>query len=193
VVLLVVKDRGTGTGFFVTSSGLLVTNAHVVGDGKTEITALWDSGANHAPVVMEVVKLRPLEDLALLRATDTSSYLSLEMKEHYELARPLLAAGFPLAGAFARSLRTSPSDIVITRGALSAVRHQGSSVEWLQHDCKIASGNSGGPLIDQEEGSVIGINSRVIEPASVGAHGDAMSLAIPIHMVLACFSYELGR
>jgi S1-C subfamily serine protease len=193
VVLLAVKERGTGTGFFVTSSGLLVTNAHVVGDGKAEITALWDVGANHPPVVMEMVKLRPDADLALLRATDGRSYLTLEMREHYELARPLLAAGFPLAGAFARSLMTSPSDIVVSRGALSAVRKRGPVAEWLQHDCKIASGNSGGPLIDQEDGSVIGINSRVVDPAAVGAHGDSMSLAIPISKVLECFSPELGR
>jgi S1-C subfamily serine protease len=193
VVLLLVKERGTGTGFFVSSNGLLVTNAHVVGDGKAEITALWDSGANHPAVVMELVKLDADADLALLRATDGRSYLTLEMREHYELARPLLAAGFPLAGAFARSLATSPSDIVVSRGALSAVRKRGQEAEWLQHDCKIASGNSGGPLIDQEDGSVIGVNSRVINPESVGAHGDAMALAIPIRKVLACFASELGR
>jgi S1-C subfamily serine protease len=170
----------------------MVTNAHVVGDGKLPITALWDGSARHAPVRMRVVQVLEADDLALLRA-DGGGFQALELREQYDLARPLLAVGFPLAGSFAATLQTSPTDIVISRGALSSVRHKGEVAEWLQHDCKIASGNSGGPLIDQESGAVIGINTMVISPEAAGGHGDSMSLAIPVRKVKERFAALLGR
>ncbi|MBA3938655.1 MAG: trypsin-like peptidase domain-containing protein [Planctomycetes bacterium] len=193
VVLVHVAGRGTGTGFFVTRGGLLVTNAHVVGDGTGDTTALWDGAVQHAPAHLRVLRVLPEDDLALLAAVGDGPFTALELKEVYELSRPTLAVGFPLASAFAASLKTSPSDIVISRGSLNAVRHQGAVAQWLQHDCKIASGNSGGPLIDQASGAVIGINSRVMNPADAGGHGDSMSLAIPIRKVMERFGADLKK
>ncbi len=193
VVLVHVAGRGTGTGFFVTRGGLLVTNAHVVGDGTGDITALWDGAVHHAPAHLRVLRVLPEDDLALLAAAGDGPFTALELKEVYELSRPTLAVGFPLASAFAASLKTSPSDIVVSRGSLNAVRHQGAVAQWLQHDCKIASGNSGGPLIDQASGAVIGINSRVLNPEDAGGHGDSMSLAIPIRKVMERFGADLKK
>jgi serine protease Do len=184
VVLVGVEGRGSGTGFFVSADGLLITNAHVVGDGKLPMFALWDGGAKHAPVRLRLVQLAAEADLALLRAeAGDAAFQALELRELYGLATPVLAAGFPLAGGISQALGTSPSDIVLSRGALTAIRHQGETVEWLQHDCRIASGSSGGPLIDQESGAVVGINTMVLAPDAHGGAGDGMNLAIPIRKV----------
>jgi S1-C subfamily serine protease len=193
VVLVHVAGRGTGTGFFVTPGGLMITNAHVVGAGTGEITALWDGAVRHPPAHLRVLRVLPEDDLALLAADGDGPFTALALKEVYELSRPTLAVGFPLASAFAASLKTSPSDIVVSRGSLNAVRHQGAIAQWLQHDCKIASGNSGGPLIDQASGAVIGINTRVMNPEDAGGHGDSMALAIPIRKVMERFGAELKR
>lgn len=193
VVLVAVKNRGTGTGFFVTADGLLLTNAHVVGDGKAEMLALWDASAKRPPARLRVIQILKADDLALLRAEDPGVYATLATKEVYDLSVPVMAAGFPLAGAIADALHTSPSDISVSKGILSAVRRNGDQVEWLQHDCKIASGNSGGPLIDLASGAVIGINTMVMNAGKAGGAGDSLPFAIPIRKALDRFAGFLKK
>lgn len=191
VVLLAVKGTGTGTGFVVSRDGLMVTNAHVLKDRNAEVVAVWDASANRRPVRMRVVDFAEADDLALLQAVDGGPYEPLPMAEVYELQRPLLSAGFPMASSVAETLQTSPSDIVLSRGILGSTRRAEGRVEWLQHDCRVASGNSGGPIIDQQTGTVIGVTTLVLTARSKNAAGDGMNLAIPIRKVLDRFSKHL--
>ncbi len=191
IVLLVVKNHGTGTGFFVTREGLLVTNAHVLGSKMAKVTAVWDASAGRKPVTLRVVDYAEADDLALLKADSGSPFDPLPMTEVYELQRPLLSAGFPLAGSVAEALQTSPSDIVLSRGILGSVRKNENRVEWLQHDCRVASGNSGGPVIDQQTGAVIGVTTKVLSTDGVHSHGDGINLAIPIRKVMDRFAAQL--
>ena len=193
VVLVQVEGRGTGTGFFISRDGLLITNAHVVGDGTGTITARWDSAAHQNPLRLHPLRILKEDDLALLRAEGAAGISGLELTEIYELSRPLLAVGFPLAGNISRSLGTSPTDIVVSKGTLSATRRQGERVEWLQHDCRIASGNSGGPLIDQSTGAVVGVNTMILVPGQAGGSGDGMNFAIPAWKVRARFGSLLTQ
>jgi S1-C subfamily serine protease len=187
VVLLWVEGRGCGTGFFISSDGLLITNAHVIGEEPAPVIALWDGSTKHEKVSLQMVKILPEHDLALLRAESGQNFQALEMLEVYDLSHPILAVGFPMAGQMANSLGTSPSDIVVSRGILGSVRRKDGSPQWLQHDCKIASGSSGGPIVDQNSGAVIGINTMVMNPNDSGAAGDSMSLAIPVKKVRDLF------
>lgn len=186
VVLVVAEGRGSGTGFLVGADGLLITNAHVVGDGMVPMVALWDAAARRGPARLQVVRIVAEDDLALLRAEGTG-FAPLALAEVYELSRPLVAVGFPLAGGVSRALGTSPADIVVTRGTLSAVRRQGERIRWLQHDCRIASGSSGGPLVDPATGAVVGVNALVLTPGGQDGAGDGMNLAIPTQLVRARF------
>ena len=191
VVLLLVPGIGSGTGFIVSRDGLIVTNAHVLGSSKAQVMALWDASAGRKQVRLRVVEYAEADDLALLKAETGSPFQPLVMNEVYELSRPLLAAGFPLAGSVAEALQTSPSDIVLSRGILGSVRRNNNRVEWLQHDCRIASGNSGGPIIDQQSGAVIGVNTMVLTSKDLNAHGDGINLAIPIRKVMDRFALHL--
>jgi serine protease Do len=191
VVLLLVPGIGSGTGFIVSRDGLIVTNAHVLGSAKAQVMALWDASAGRKQVRLRVVDYAEADDLALLKAETGSPFQPLVMTEVYELSRPLLAAGFPLAGSVAEALQTSPSDIVLSRGILGSVRRNNNRVEWLQHDCRIASGNSGGPIIDQQSGAVVGVNTMVLTSKDLNAHGDGINLAIPIRKVMDRFAQHL--
>jgi S1-C subfamily serine protease len=191
VVLLVVKDIGTGTGFLVSRDGLVVTNAHVLRNRNATVMAMWDASANRRTVRMKVIDFSEADDLALLQAVDGAPFEPLPLTEVYELQRPLLSAGFPLAGSIANSLQTSPSDIVLSRGILGSVRRAEGRVEWLQHDCRVASGNSGGPVIDQQTGAVIGVTTKVLKTDGVNSHGDGINLAIPIRKVMDRFAAHL--
>jgi serine protease Do len=191
VVLLVVKEHGTGTGFLVSRDGLVVTNAHVVKNRTATVYAVWDASAKRKPVRLKVVDFAEADDLSLLQAVDGGPFEPLAMNEVYELQRPLLSAGFPMASSIAEALQTSPSDIVLSRGILGSVRRTEGRVEWLQHDCRVASGNSGGPIIDQQSGAVIGVTTKVLMPKDQQAHGDGINLAIPIRKVKDRFSAYL--
>jgi S1-C subfamily serine protease len=188
VVLINVQGRGTGTGFFISGDGYLVTNAHVVGNEGQQATAQWDDSAGHKPMKLRLVKVDESTDLALLRADSDETMKFLELREIYGLSKAVVAVGFPLAGSVALTLGTSPSDIVVSRGILGSVRHKDNIPEWLQHDCKIASGNSGGPLIDLETATVIGINSMVMDPGDRGGGGDSLSFAIPVKKAIELFA-----
>lgn len=191
VVLLAVKGGGSGTGFIVSRDGLVVTNAHVLKDRNATVMAMWDASAKLPPVWMKVIDYAEQDDLALLQATSGGPFEPLQLTEVYELQRPLLSAGFPLAGSISATLQTSPSDIVLSRGILGSVRRAEGRVEWLQHDCRIASGNSGGPIIDQQTGAVIGVNTMVLKTDGVKSHGDGINLAIPIRKVMDRFATHL--
>lgn len=189
VVLVMVEDYGSGTGFFITGDGLLVTNAHVLGP-KRQATALWDAAAKRAPVRLRVVQIDERADLCLLRA-EGGPFNVLEMAEVYELSKPMMSVGFPLAGQMAANLGTSASDIVVSRGSITSLRRRGDQVEWIQHDCGIASGSSGGPLVDPDSGAVIGVNAMVMDPSANGGHGASMSLAIPVRKAKELFAAHL--
>jgi S1-C subfamily serine protease len=191
VMVLVVKDSGTGTGFVVSRDGLVVTNAHVVKSRNATVVAMWDASANRKPVRMRVIDFAEADDLALLKADTGAPFEALKLDEVYELQRPLVSAGFPLAGSVAETLQTSPSDIVVSRGILGSVRRSANRVEWLQHDCRVSSGNSGGPIIDQQSGAVIGVTTMVLETDGVKSHGDGINLAIPIRKVVDRFAAHL--
>ncbi len=191
VVLLVVKDRGTGTGFIVSRDGLVVTNAHVLKDRKASVMAMWDAGAKRKTVMMRVIDFAEADDLVLLKADGGAPYEPLVLREEYEIQRPLISAGFPLAGSVAETLQTSPSDLVVSRGILGSVRRSSHRVEWLQHDCRVSSGNSGGPVIDQQTGAVIGVTTLVLSTDGVHSHGDGINLAIPIRKVMDRFATYL--
>jgi len=189
VVLVMVEERGSGTGFFISGDGLVVTNAHVLGDKRSAI-GLWDAAAKRTPVRLRVVQIDDKADLCLLRA-EGGPFNVLPMTEVYELSKAMVSAGFPLAGQMATNLGTSPSDIVVSRGSITSLRRRDDQVEWIQHDCGIASGSSGGPLVDPASGAVAGVNCMVMEPSASGGAGASMSLAIPVRKVREIFAAHL--
>lgn len=151
---------GWGTGFFVTSTGLIATNKHVVA-GQSNLTA---STADNKRLPAHVVYLDHDKDLALVKVDGSGfPHLILAGIDAVRRGESVLAIGNPAEG-----LKNS-----VTRGVVSAVgpdRANGNGT-WIQTDAAINSGNSGGPLLDSR-GEVIGINAiqyfrnRADEPVS---------------------------
>lgn len=133
----------TGTGFVVSSSGHLVTNAHVVtGCQKTTL-------ANGKLLTMQAYD--PVTDLALLKSSALEGVAPLFLRggSGVEVAESVVVAGFPLSGM------VSP-DLNVTIGNVSALSGPDGSKSLIQITAPVQPGNSGGPILD-EAGIVVGV------------------------------------
>ena len=159
------RERGTGSGFFFTPDGLLLTNSHVV-HGASEIRVLTLEAED---LVAEIVGDDPDSDLAVIRTSASSApHVRFGRSATLKIGQLAIAIGNPLG--FEHS---------VTAGVISAVGRSlrastGRLIEdVIQTDAALNPGNSGGPLIDSR-GRVIGVNTAIIP----GAQGICFATAV---------------
>ena len=168
------KEIGGGSGFFVTSDGLIVTNKHVVEATDAFYTVFTNDGKQHEA---KVVARDPVLDIALIKIEGNSyPYLSLGNSDSLLAGQTVIAIGNAL-GEFSNTVSVG----VIS--GLSRSVTAGSSFgksELLDHviqtDAAINPGNSGGPLLDLS-GRVIGVNVAVVQGSQ------SIGFALPINSV----------
>ncbi len=165
------RATSLGSGFIIDSSGLVVTNNHVIADADEINVILHDESAFKAEVVGRDAKT----DLALLRikANKKLSAVSFGDSDGVRVGDWVLAIGNPfgLGGT-------------VTAGIISARArdiHAGPYDDFLQTDASINRGNSGGPMFNLK-GDVIGVNTAIISPSG-GSIG--IGFAIPATMAKA--------
>ena len=172
VVTVIAKlafDKGfaTGTGFFVTSSGKLVTNYHVV--KRTDYQQILLPGQKK-PIDARILSTDEEHDLALLQAMiePPVAVAPLATGGVLRMGDPVFALGSPAGPALEMSL---------SRGIVSSDKpRQFGEVTLIQHDAAINPGNSGGPLLDQQ-GRVVGVNTLKIRETQ------GLNFAIPVEQV----------
>lgn len=162
---------GGGSGFIVSSDGIIITNKHVVSDPKAEYTVYLNDGQKFKA---EVLALHPTDDLALLKINANNlPTLSLGDSNKLKLGQFVIAIGNAL-GEFQNTV--SFGVISGLKRSIIASNEQGN-VERLENliqtDAAINFGNSGGPLINLE-GQVIGVNTAIAGGA------ENVGFAIPI-------------
>ena len=135
----------SGTGFFIDKKGFVITNSHVIDGCKTEKKITQHNISKNFELVAEDKSL----DLALLK-TDmrNKGYLKITKNEVGKLDK-VIVAGFPL-GKFLSD------DLKFTEGIVSSLKGFRGSSHEMQIDAAINSGNSGGPVVN-EEGELIGV------------------------------------
>lgn len=152
-------SKAAGSGFILTSSGIIVTNNHVVGNAEKIIVTL-DNG-HRLPA--KVVGTDQLTDLAIIKinAGRPLPFAHWGNSAHMAVGDWILAAGNPF------DLGTSFTvGIVSARGRAIG---DGPFDHFLQLDAPINPGNSGGPSFNVK-GRVIGVNTAIVSPSggSVG-------------------------
>ncbi|MEM8778500.1 MAG: HhoA/HhoB/HtrA family serine endopeptidase [Cyanobacteria bacterium P01_G01_bin.49] len=159
-------ERGTGSGFILSSDGQLLTNAHVV-DGTKEVKVTLKDGQTYQG---EVLGTDPMTDVAVVKisATDLPT-VDIGNAEQLQPGEWAIAIGNPLG-----------LDNTVTVGIISALGRSSSEVgvpdkrvRFIQTDAAINPGNSGGPLLNSN-GQVIGINT------AIRADAQGLGFAIPI-------------
>ena len=152
------EQRSTGSGFIVDSSGLVVTNAHVV-SGADQIQVRLADGRRFAGTL---VGLDSRVDLALIRITGATELAVLPVGDSNRLrvGEFVLALGHPFGLEQSVSL-----GIVSRKGTPLMVASPG--FDFIQTDAAINPGNSGGPLVNMA-GEVVGVNSMAARNGSIG-------------------------
>lgn len=157
--------RGEGSGFIVSSDGVILTNAHVV-DGAQEVTVkLTDRREFKAKVVGKDRQ----SDIAVLKIDAKGlPVVTIGDPSRARVGEPVLAIGSPYG------FENSASSGIIS--AKSRTLPQDNYVPFIQTDVAVNPGNSGGPLFNAR-GEVIGVNSQIYSQTG-GYQG--LSFAIPI-------------
>jgi S1-C subfamily serine protease len=139
------KGGSTGTGFFVSSQGHVLTNHHVVDNCNSITVALNDSISTSARVVGRDSK----NDLALLATTGLRPDTVPNLRTGVRLGESVFVYGFPLAGLLASSGN-------FTIGNVTAVAGLADDTTMIQISAPLQPGNSGGPVFDQN-GNVVAV------------------------------------
>ena len=164
-------SAASGSGFILSSDGYILTNYHVI-ENSDSITVACYNGDNYDA---ELVGYDESNDIAVLKVhAQNLSPVVLGSSRNLNVGDSVVAIGNPL-GELTFSL---------TAGAVSALDRQitmstGNSMELIQTDCAINSGNSGGALFNLY-GEVVGITNAKYSSSSSGASIDNIGFAIPI-------------
>lgn len=135
---------GSGSAFFVTAAGHLVSNNHVV-DGCATLKVSFD-GLLHEVITLARDKVN---DLALLKVEIEPPYFFKISQRNPMLLQEIIVAGFPFGDAFS-------SNVKVTKGIVSSLSGIGDNYSLMQIDAAMQPGNSGGPVVDTS-GDVVGV------------------------------------
>ncbi|MBN82742.1 MAG: hypothetical protein CMJ70_21630 [Planctomycetaceae bacterium] len=139
------RPTGTGSGFFITNNGYLMTNHHVIEGGRRFIIQTTD-GKRFAATL---VKANPKLDLAILKVNGRFPSLPLATSNGLPLGHPVFTIGFPDP----KVLGIQPK---FTKGELSSLKGVRDDPNRMQISVPVQPGNSGGPLADNM-GNVVGV------------------------------------
>lgn len=163
------KSMALGTGFIIESSGLILTNNHVV-SGADEIKVAFTEDPTEKPTDGRVVGRDPDLDIALIQVKTKTKLTPIVLgdSDAIQVGEYVAAVGNPFGQGHS-----------VTHGIISAKGRLAPDfplATYLQTDAPINPGNSGGPLVNLK-GEVIGVNNA-IDP-----RGHAIGFAIPINLV----------
>jgi len=160
-VVLLIGSKGdevwSGSGFAITTDGLIVTNAHVVNDptDETELVVThpdWNQKAYKA----EIVKISKSRDLAIIKIARSFSKPLVLTPAIPEVGTTVYALGNPGSGD--ENIQDGVLDLTFTSGIISSTNRTIGNNPCYQTTATINRGNSGGPLLNAK-GEVIGVNT----------------------------------
>jgi len=167
----------SGSGFFITDKGYILTNNHVV-EGTKEVSIVLSDGSGRKATI---VGTDPYSDIAVLKTDgNVPAVAALGNSDVLNPGESVIAIGSPL-GNFKNT---------VTVGVVSATGRaidtgNGYQIEDLiQTDAAINHGNSGGPLVNLA-GQVIGINTLIVRNTGSGDVAEGLGFAIPVNTAQA--------
>ncbi len=176
------NNGGSGSGFFLDSTGHILTNNHVISLAATDGASIQVRLANGKTYGAKLVGRDVSYDLAVIKIKVTDApALQLGDSDAVQVGDGVIAIGSPLGltGTVTSGIVSAKNRPVTSGGGT----RESSFINAIQTDAAINPGNSGGPLVDLS-GAVIGINSAIATTgSSFGGQSGSIGLgfAIPIN------------
>ncbi|MCX6057297.1 MAG: trypsin-like peptidase domain-containing protein [Chloroflexi bacterium] len=163
----------SGSGFFISDKGYILTNNHVV-EGTKEVNIVLSDGSQQKATI---VGADPYSDIAILKTEGkVPAVVMLGNSDLLNSGESVIAIGSPL-GDFKNTVTVG----VVSATGRSIDTGKGYQIEGLiQTDAAINQGNSGGPLVNLA-GEVIGVNNMIVRGSGSGAIAEGLGFAIPVN------------
>ncbi len=159
------SKRGSGSGFIVDPTGIIVTNNHVLNNAASVLIRLANGDTYKDLMVRDFDEVK---DLAIIKISGFDlPTVKLGNSSSLKGGEKILTCGFSL-GEYANT---------VSDGLISGVRQNEKGYRYLQISAPISPGNSGGPVIS-ETGEVIGVST------ATNLEGQNLNFAVPINYVL---------
>lgn len=175
------QQASSGTGFFVSGDGLLITNKHVVDDPDAEYSVIMNDQKKFSA---KVLARDPLNDIAVLKISAQAGgfkYVALGDSESAKIGHTAIVIGNSL-GEFQNTVSVGVISglrrTIVASGARSGPEELS---EIIQTDAAINPGNSGGPLLNLK-GEAVGLSVAMAQGA------ENIGFAIPINQVKRSFN-----
>lgn len=166
IIVQIATPYATGTGFYLKSYDLIITNEHVVRGNQNVVIA----GKAFKKQMTAVMFMDEKYDLAFLHAPKEHNMNTIDCGDITKIDEgdKVLAVGHPFDLKF-----------TTTQGIISNLTHQEDDITYIQHDAALNPGNSGGPLINAQ-GEIIGVNTFIIQ------NGNCIGFALPVDILQKC-------
>src|SRR4030095_16171773 len=163
IIIQIATPQGTGTGFYLKSENLIITNDHVVKGNSEAVISGRTLSKQMSPVLFNDSKY----DLAFVRVPEGVQMPDIHLALGHTVndGEMVVAIGHPYG-----------LNYTATEGIVSKAKRLQRGINYIQIDAAINPGNSGGPLVNSE-GEVVGVNTFII------AGGDNLGFALPVEYV----------
>ena len=134
----------SGTGFFISKQGHIVTNQHVIDNCSSVKVNFYGKEYD-----TQVISSDKMNDLAIIKTNMSPAKVFSVETEDASLLEDVIIAGYPLGKKVSASIKTS-------KGSVTALAGYGDNFSEFQTDAAMNKGNSGGPIINQK-GNIVGV------------------------------------
>ena len=134
----------SGSGFFVSETGTIITNNHVVEDCDL-VKVNFKNDESEA----KIISTDKVNDLAIIKTNLKTNFVYSISEEDAQLLEDIIIAGYPLGKQVSAAIKTS-------KGSVTAIAGFQDNYSEFQTDAALNQGNSGGPILNQK-GNVVGV------------------------------------
>lgn len=173
------KTKSSGSGFFLTTDGIIATNAHVVENAES-IHIQISNEIGNIDYSAKVLLIDNQNDVALIKINDERfqglSTIPYTLVEKAEIGENVFTIGYPLNDVMGTNYK-------VTNGIVSATSGIADDIRYYQISVPLQPGNSGGPLFNNN-GNIIGVTSARLNSKAVGTDIENVNYAIKISYLL---------
>ncbi|MDF2188319.1 serine protease [Paraflavitalea sp. CAU 1676] len=182
------KIKASGSGFFISTDGLVATNAHVV-EGSQNITLSISHETGNSKYKAKILLIDNKNDVAILKIEDENftslAKLPFGIIEDAEIGEKVFTIGYPLNDIMG-------SNYKVNDGIVSSKSGIADDIRYYQISVPLQPGNSGGPLFNKQ-GNIIGITSARLNSKAVGTEVENVNYAIKSAYLLNLYNMLPSR